>query len=562
MFYSVIALLLVAMSTTLQAAPKLRLSTTAVGPVSISQGGTVNPQTVEAFNAGDGDLSLQAASSVSWLTVAVGGSRGCSQQAGSCLPVNINFQTTSLARGAYTGIVTVSDPNALDAPQTITVTVQIGGGVPDTVNLYVAPNGSTDELRFATNSVVASSATTQSGGPWLSLAMDGNGSFRFVVPYRVVGRHLDGMPEGTYSGSIAVSNSPIATENKNVPVVLRVTSQPIARATVREILMRIATGTPAQQIPVSLFNGGLGTLTVSGASATTASGGTWLSTEQSENSLQVKADPSGLAAGTYTGTVTVTSNAVNSSLTIPVQLDIVAQTAPLASYNGVVNSGNFDNGLAPGGVAALFGDQLSYQGVASGTTIPLATDINGVRVLVNDVAAPLYFTSYGQVNFQIPYETNAGEAVIQVERQGQRGNRVSAQILPRAPRIIQIGSSGVIINARDASFVGINGKTVRPGDVITIYMVGLGATGPGVVTGAAAPKTEPLGRVTAPQRLVLGGAFSGVIAVDALYAGLTPSLVGLYQVNVQIPTDLPAGDWPIAVEGDGVRSNTVILPVR
>jgi len=51
----------------LAASPKLRLSASTVGPVSMAQGANGNPQTVEAFNIGDGSLSLALSSSASYL---------------------------------------------------------------------------------------------------------------------------------------------------------------------------------------------------------------------------------------------------------------------------------------------------------------------------------------------------------------------------------------------------------------------------------------------------------------------------------------------------------------
>src|SRR5690349_9440607 len=116
-------LLLVCFVSPAAAAPKLRLTSTTVGPISIAQGGNPNAQTLEAFNAGDGSLSLSATSNASWVTAAAGSSRPCATQEGTCVPLTFTFQTSGLARGIFTAAVTVNDPNALDAPQVVTVTV-------------------------------------------------------------------------------------------------------------------------------------------------------------------------------------------------------------------------------------------------------------------------------------------------------------------------------------------------------------------------------------------------------------------------------------------------------
>ncbi|MFN7936001.1 MAG: hypothetical protein U0R19_21910 [Bryobacteraceae bacterium] len=560
MFYY--AALALALCVSLEAAPKLRLVTTTVGPVSVSQGANPSNQTVEVYNAGDGNLNLAAASSVPWVSASVGSSRPCNLREGNCLPVNFQFQTNSLAVGTYTGTVTLSDAGALDAPQNITVTVQVGGGVPSEANLYVAPNGGSDEVRFSTNSVLVPNVNTSSGGSWLSLALEGSGSFRFVFPYRIVGRHQEGMAEGTYTGTVALSNSQVGAENKTVPVRLQVTSQPISRSASSEVSFRIAAGARALEAPLTIFNGGLGTLTLSDATTTTATGGTWLSVVRNGNSVTVKADPAGLSNGVYTGTITVASNAANSPLRIPARLEVVSAGAPTAAFGGVLNSANFDDGLAPGSVAAVFGEQLSSQAAGAATGIPLSDQLNGVRVLVNNQAAPLYYTSYNQVNFQVPVNTPVGEAVVKVERDGTAGNGVAVQIVERAPRIIQIGNNGIVVNARDGSMVNFAGRAAKPGDVLTIYLVGMGVTTPVVATGTSAPAAEPLARVTPEPRVILGSPFMGTIVLDPLFAGLTPSLVGLYQMNVELPVDVPIGDIFLGVEGDGYRSNNIMIPIR
>ncbi|MBL8176018.1 MAG: hypothetical protein JNK48_15175 [Bryobacterales bacterium] len=558
-YYFALALLLCA---SLEAAPKLRLVTAAVGPISVTQGANAASQTVEAYNAGDGNLNLSAASSVAWVSATIGGARPCNLREGNCLPVQFQFQTGGLAAGVHTGTVTLSDAGALDAPQNITVTVQVGGGVPSEVNLYVAPNGATDEARFSTNSVLVPNVNTQSGGPWLSLALEGSGSFRFVFPYRIVGRHQEGMAEGSYSGTVALSNSQVAAENRTVQVRMQVTSQPIARSAAAEVSFRIAAGAPALERPLTLFNGGMGTLTLSDATAASASGGSWLSVQRNGNAVTMKADPAGLGAGSYAGTVSIASNAANSPLRIPVRLDVVAAGPPFAAFGGVLNSASFDEGLAPGGVAAVFGEQLSSQAPGAAPAIPLATQLNGVRVLVNDQAAPLYYTSYNQVNFQIPLNTPVGEATIRVERDGTAGNALAVQIAERAPRIIQIGNNGIVVNARDGSMVNFGGKPAKAGDVLTIYLVGMGVTDPVVATGSPAPAAEPLARVAPEPKVILGSPFMGTIVLDPLFAGLTPSLVGLYQINVELPGDVPVGDIFLGVEGEGYRSNNIMIPIR
>ncbi|MBI4906796.1 MAG: hypothetical protein HY820_24420 [Acidobacteria bacterium] len=542
----------------LSAAPKLRLTTTTVGPASVAEGSNGPAQTIEAYNAGDGNLNLTVSSTASWVSASVGASRPCSLIAGNCLPVNFSFQTSALGKGTFTAAVNINDSSALDAPQIVTVTVQVGGGVPDSASFYVAPNGSADEVRFATNSQLAPAPTTQDGNPWLSMSVDGGGSFRFVVPYKITARHQEGMEEGSYTGSLAIRGSGLAAENKTVQVQLTVTSQPIARVSPATLDMRLAAGGPELSGRVTVYNGGMGTLSVNGATAATTSGGNWLSATANGGTVVVTVNSSGLSNGSYSGTVTVNSNAANSNVNVPVQLTVVPQGAPVSLANGVLNAGNQDNGLAQGGIATVNGEQLSNQAPERYAALPLSQTLGGVRVLVNDQAAPVLSSAYNQVSFQVPYEANAGEGVVRVERDGQPGNAVSVNIAPRAPRILQQGDYGIIANKEGTLTTQ---RAAKPGEAVTLFVVGLGPTTPTVTTGDAAP-TGPLAVVKPTPRVVFGNAFSGVVSLDPLFAGLVPGSGGLYQVTVLLPTDVPLGDLPIALEGDDFRSNTVLLPIR
>ncbi|MCP5112906.1 MAG: hypothetical protein GY953_18935, partial [bacterium] len=181
------------------AAPKLRLTESTIGPISIATGANGPLQSVRAFNAGDGQLNLTVTASVPWLTPVVRPAVGCALGGGTCLPIEIALATAGTPAGVQTGILTVADPNAFDAPQTITVTVMIGGGVPDRADFFVPPNGSADALLFNTNSELGTRVTTQSGGPWLSVGNDGSGRSFFVFPNRMPARHSAGPPEGTHT---------------------------------------------------------------------------------------------------------------------------------------------------------------------------------------------------------------------------------------------------------------------------------------------------------------------------------------------------------------------------
>ncbi len=555
------SIFLLTFAATAFAAPKLRLSTTAVGPVIVAQGGSISAGSVDYTNAGDGSLNLSVKSSAPWLNPIVSGGR-----------ILFNVQSGTLVRGSYTGLVTASDPNAVDAPQTISVTVQVGTAIPDKADLYVAPNGSSDSIGFVAGSKLNSTITTQSNLPFLSLT--GAGSFTFNVPYQITGKHVAGMAEGNYTGTIVTSGSNFAGDNKSTPVILHVTSQPIARLTPSGLVsFRLAQGSPISTQFVAIANGGLGTLSITGATAATAGGGNWLTaaTPSGFSGISITADPAATTApGIYQGSVAVTSNTFT-PISVPVQFEVFAATAPVTFYGGAVNNSAAEAGdvLAQGTIVALFGEQFTLGAPQQGT-LPLTTDLAGTKVFVNDQPAPLFYSSYGQINFQVPYNSVTGAGVIRVDRPGQRGNSISVTIAAQAPRILKLGIDryGIIVN-QDRSFPipttpGIASHPAKAGDVVVIYAIGLGQTSPAVTEGAIAP-SSPLASVPSIASVLFGGGgFRGdPIAVTPMFAGLTPGYAGLYQINVTVPPGLPPGETPVILLGDnGVLSKTSYIAVQ
>ena len=558
----VIALFLPGM---LSAAPRLSLTQTALS-VSIVPGQNGPAQSIDASNLGDGTLNLKASSSVSWLVPTIGSPHTCSLK-GNCIPVQIALQTSSLTKGIYTGTVTVTDPNAVDAPQFITVTALVGGNVPDKLEFYVPPNGSSASS-FTTGGPVTT--TVSNNTPWLAVAAEGMGSFQFgmPVPYQVTATAQSGMAAGDYNGSVAISGSSFAPDNKSVPVVLHVTTAPILQVNPPSLAFRIAQGANKQTAFVGTSNAGQGTLNISGVTATTSSG-SWLSAQTVSGNpalISVVADPATLAPNTYQGTLTIASNAANSSVVIPVQLNVVAPTAPLAAAGGVVNNGTFAGGesLAQGDIAALFGDQLTYGDPQQATELPLPTSLAGTQVLVNGTPAPVYYVSPGQINFEIPIDAATGDAIVQVTRNSQTSNSAYLNIMSSIPRFITNGGTYAIMTTPDGTLTGVPKHPVKSGDVVVIYTIGLGPTTPVVPSGTASP-SSPLAVIDASTTQVCFGVnspFSPPPCVMPQFVGLTPGFVGLYQINVAIPSGVPSGNVPFSFSVNGASSNVVQLAVQ
>jgi len=535
------ALVPLGFATLLNAAPMLRLVNTAVVPVPMPAGANGGTQIVEAYNAGDGSLSLAGnpTSSVPWITTSYGPSRACTTTTASatCIPLQLVLNTSTLAANPipYTGTVTVNGAaNVVDAPQTITVTVRIGA-----LTVFVAP-GSSSGVSFSTHSPLNASPSTQDGNRWLSLAQDGSGSFKFTLPYKINVAPPAGMAQGTYTGSLIASGSSFPPDNQTIPVTMRVTTQPIAQPFPDHVTERLAQGAAPLARQISLNNPGQGSIVFGAVSATTTDGGKWLTASANSGGwAALTLDPGTLAPGFYTGSVSIASNAVNGTVTAPVSFQVVAKGAPLANYMGVVDNAIFGSGdaVAPGDIVDVFGEQFLFGNIAFSPGVPLATQITASgstsSVLVNGRAAPLYFSTYGQIAFQVPLETAVGTAQVQVQRDGLSGNTVSLQVAARAPRIL-------VITNPDGSLPS-SAHPAKAGDTLVIWAIGLGPTNPAVGTNVPAPGSEPLARLTVTPAVEFGSTIFGTISATPSFAGLSPGSVGLYQVNAAIPQGVSSG---------------------
>jgi uncharacterized protein (TIGR03437 family) len=92
--------------------------------------------------------------------------------------------------------------------------------------------------------------------------------------------------------------------------------------------------------------------------------------------------------------------------------------------------------------------------------------------------------------------------------------------------------------------------------MIILTLVGMGATDPPVPSGAAAP-SDPMAAVVVQPTVTIGGQ-----PADIVFAALMPGAVGLYQIELTVPTGLTSGDQPVAVIQGSVAANTALLAVQ
>jgi uncharacterized protein (TIGR03437 family) len=227
---------------------------------------------------------------------------------------------------------------------------------------------------------------------------------------------------------------------------------------------------------------------------------------------------------------------------------VLTQPPPLVQSNSVVNGASFTSSLAAGELVSIFGQRLA-SGISQASGFPLPISLDGSTVTLNGTPMALTFASPGQINAALPLDA-LGPATVRVTTPAGFAE-TEINIADVAPAIFPSA-----ITHADGTPVSATAP-VTPGETLVIYMTGLGQVDGIIGAGQAAP-LSPLLRVLAPVQVQIGA----TTPITPSFAGLTPGLVGVYQVNVAVSQDLPAAVYSLSVSEKGIFSNSQMIPVQ
>jgi len=230
-----------------------------------------------------------------------------------------------------------------------------------------------------------------------------------------------------------------------------------------------------------------------------------------------------------------------------------AQARP--AITGVTSAADGSAGVAPGGLITIWGSNLS-DSTAQASEVPLSNGLGGVCLYANSLAMPLLFVSPGQINAQLPYGVS-GNATISISSAAGQSDPFTFTIQPAAPAVFRTGDgTPVIIRTVDGKMI-TDATPIHLNQVLNIYMTGLGAVTPASTAGSAGPSSPLAGTTTTPE-ITIGGA-----SIFTLWSGLAPGLVGVNQVNAQVPFHhIPTGSKiPFTIK-QGDASTTVYVRVE
>ena len=166
---------------------------------------------------------------------------------------------------------------------------------------------------------------------------------------------------------------------------------------------------------------------------------------------------------------------------------------------------------------------------------------DGAEIRVRDQPLTILSASKDQISYQAPWELAVDPSGVRtpvilwagdVVWEAQAGSGV-APFAPFSPRIDEFSFAAI---HEDWHGWATDTDPAKPGEILHLFLGGLGAVSPPIATGAASP-VSPLSRTTLP---LTWSSQSG--PVEVLFAGAAPGLVGIYQVDFRIPRDW-ATNW-------------------
>jgi uncharacterized protein (TIGR03437 family) len=198
----------------------------------------------------------------------------------------------------------------------------------------------------------------------------------------------------------------------------------------------------------------------------------------------------------------------------------------------IVNAADFTNRpAAPGSLVSVLGAR-----------------VNAARA--GELNFPVLAASDGESQIQVPFETAASTVPLALDAAGRKVT-IGLTVQPVSPAIfvgrdgapmIQDADTGLMLDPRNAA---------HSNSRIQIFATGLGKVSPDWPTGLAAPLEKPP-TVVAAVRASVDGA-----PVTVTRATLAEGYVGLYLIELQIPSIVNGGPAELFVSADGQESNRV-----
>jgi uncharacterized protein (TIGR03437 family) len=474
-------------------------------------------------------------------TITITGAGFGGQQCGGCRVTASNPQSTALQISSWSdtsirallpasfvgiaqiGVTTANGFDAINimaapassiavAPSSLQFAYTSGGRAPASQPVQIASSG---------GGTLNWSATTSA--TWLSIA-SASGTAPSTLSVLV---SPTGLGSGSYTGSVQISAAGASNGPVSVTVTLTVTPAPASLAVSPQALTfnyTVGGTVPAAQ-GASITNSGGGTLNWS---ATTSA--SWLSAASASgtapSTLSVLVSPTGLGAGTYTGSVQIAAaGASNSPELVGVTLTVAPATASLAVSPQTL-SFNYTVG---GAVPAAQGVSITNGG---GGTLSWIASASAAWVGLSSASGTAPATLPVSVNpATLPAGQYSGTIQIAATGASKSPQTISVSLAIAAPSTLPTITSVV------------NGASFQPGIDSGSWVT---------IQGSNLANTNP-GRTWRSNEVVNGNLPTSLDGVSVTIDGRTAFVyyISPTQLNVQAPTDATTGAVPVVVTNSG-----------
>jgi uncharacterized protein (TIGR03437 family) len=184
-------------------------------------------------------------------------------------------------------------------------------------------------------------------------------------------------------------------------------------------------------------------------------------------------------------------------------------------------------------------------------TLPHDADALRGHILIGGVAMPILWVSETEIAAQAPWETPIqADLVLDLPSDSPFQQRDQIFVFPSMPRFEPT------LQFIRQDFSSILDRPPQAGEIVHVYMTGLGPVIGSIATGEPAPLDRLLpiqGQFQCQFRPYANPA-------ETLFAGLAPGLIGVYQVTFRMPPDAGARITGGTCTGQGTLSFATLLP--
>jgi uncharacterized protein (TIGR03437 family) len=250
------------------------------------------------------------------------------------------------------------------------------------------------------------------------------------------------------------------------------------------------------------------------------------------------------------------------------------------TVTAVLDAGSYTSSVAAGSIFVVKGTNLSDTGYASfGFPLPQQSPSGNVQISFAPAGGGSATNAYliytynqngvNQLAAILPSTVAPGNYNVTVSYKGATSAPFAATVVKNKPGLLtqDATGSGLVLaqNVVSASQYDVDrfttgsvgGATIspaKPGQTLVVYATGLGPV-PGGDNVASSGYDFTQNGVTV--QAIVGG-----VTIPALYAGRTPTLAGLDQINITLPSNVPTGcTVPFQISENGVLSAPTFISI-